>query len=231
MARNHLPAPHQAVQRIERMILQGDIKPGQKLPSQRDLSQSFGLSRASLREAISVLETLGLVKAEAGRGVYVCDAGPKNGAPVWRFDSQYSEEEVYQARVLIEPEISALASHRLDPTQMEQLHREVASMRESVERRDFATAAQHDSAFHQLLCEASGNRVLMQIYRQLAEVLQESQRRPMVNLSRVHETVREHETILGALEERDAQAAFRAMRRHIIGAASRLGIRIATHSP
>jgi GntR family transcriptional repressor for pyruvate dehydrogenase complex len=230
MPRKHVPAPQQAAQRIEQMILQGNIKPGQKLPSQRDLSESFGLSRASLREAISVLETLGMVKAEAGRGVFVCEV-PQDGAPsAWRFDGRYSEEEVYQARILIEPEIAALAAHQIEPGQIDQMHQEVIGMRESIKAHDFAAVGRHDSTFHQLLCEISENRVLIQIYRQLAEVLQESQRRPMINTARIGEMVGEHEAVLHALNERDAQGAYRAMRRHIIGAASRLGLRIVTHS-
>jgi GntR family transcriptional repressor for pyruvate dehydrogenase complex len=60
-------APRSAVQRIQSMILEATLKPGDRLPAQRELSEQFGISRASLREALSVLETLGLVRVEVGR--------------------------------------------------------------------------------------------------------------------------------------------------------------------
>src|SRR5690348_4011025 len=90
-----LPALQQAVQTIQAMILRGD---GERLPSQRDLSQQLGLSRASLREAVSLLETLSLVRTEPARGVFVIDPATKGHVPRSRFAAQYSGEELYQLR-------------------------------------------------------------------------------------------------------------------------------------
>ena len=106
--------PRSAVQRIQSMILDGTLKPGDRLPAQRELSEQFGISRASLREALSVLETLGLVQVEVGRGVFVL--GPDgDGTPQakWRFADRYSPMEVYETRLMLEPRSAALAARNV----------------------------------------------------------------------------------------------------------------------
>ena len=103
--------PRSAVQRIQSMILEGTLKPGDRLPAQRELSEQFGISRASLREALSVLETLGLVRVEVGRGVFVL--GPGGDAPPqakWRFADRYSPLEVYETRLMLEPRAAGMAA-------------------------------------------------------------------------------------------------------------------------
>ena len=79
------------------MILEGTLKSGDRLPAQRELSEQFGISRASLREALSVLETLGLVRVEVGRGVFVLGPG-EDAVPQakWRYADRYSPLEVYE---------------------------------------------------------------------------------------------------------------------------------------
>src|SRR3954447_11512944 len=70
--------PHEVAARIQQQILDGELEPGQRLPPQRALSETFGVSRASLREALSVLETLGLIDIRPGLGVFVA-VGPARG--------------------------------------------------------------------------------------------------------------------------------------------------------
>ncbi len=68
---NKTLVPQSVAREIQSMIQNGSLKPGEKIPSQREFSQKFGISRASLREALLTLETLGLLKTEAGRGTFV----------------------------------------------------------------------------------------------------------------------------------------------------------------
>lgn len=227
----YVPAPQHAVQRIQQMILKGDIKPGERLPSQRDLSSALGLSRTSLREAISVLETLGFVRSEPGRGVFVCQRGQSETVPDWRFSSRFSEADVYQARLCIEPETAALAAIRLEPRQLKELRRLLERMRIAFEKQAFVEAGAADRDFHYLILESSENRMLIEIWNYMAPVLEESQRRPFVKVALVWETVKEHEELLAALEQRNPQLAHQQMRRHLLGAASRIGVRLPSFFP
>src|SRR5215470_18020691 len=97
-------APLSVVHTIEAMIVDGGIGQGQKLPSERRLAEQLQVSRASLREALSVLATLGLIRIEPGRGIFVATSGAAKDAPEqrWRFSTRYTLQEVYQFRFITE---------------------------------------------------------------------------------------------------------------------------------
>ncbi|MEC5293485.1 MULTISPECIES: FadR/GntR family transcriptional regulator [unclassified Aurantimonas] len=222
----YVPVSQHAVHTIQQMVKQRDMKPGDRLPSQRELSEALGLSRPSLREAISVLETLGIVRSEPGRGVFVCDQQHAAQVPGWRFGAQYSEEEVYQVRLCIEPEMTALAALRLDAGQLAELGALIDYMHQASQHDDLVKVAACDNAFHRLLCDACDNRMLAEVYHNMLAFVEESQRRPLIKTKSVWETIREHEEILKAVEQRNPQGAHRNMRQHLLGAASRMGIRL-----
>ncbi|MEC9462819.1 MAG: GntR family transcriptional regulator, partial [Pseudomonadota bacterium] len=104
---NKTLVPQSVAREIQGMIQSGQLKPGEKIPSQREFSQKFGISRASLREALLTLETLGLLKTEAGRGTFVAspsvsDAGVSGHMAPWRYSDSYSVFDVFQTRILLE---------------------------------------------------------------------------------------------------------------------------------
>jgi GntR family transcriptional repressor for pyruvate dehydrogenase complex len=217
--------PRSAVQRIQSMILEGTLKPGDRLPAQRELSEQFGISRASLREALSVLETLGLVRVEVGRGVFV--VGPdEDGTPQtkWRFADRYSPLEVYETRLMLEPRSAALAARNAKAEDLAVIGHSVVRMRAAVEAGDLIAVAECDSIFHRAIVECSGNRMVMELFRTVNGVMDEIQRLPFIHHERIWETVSEHEAIVAALNGRDEARAAEAMAGHIRGAAGRIGI-------
>ena len=217
--------PRSAVQRIQSMILEGILKPGDRLPAQRELSEQFGISRASLREALSVLETLGLIRVEVGRGVFVL--GPDgDGAPQakWRYADRYSPLEVYETRLMLEPRSAALAARNAKAEDLAAIGQSVERMRAAVEAGDLIAAAECDSIFHRAIVECSGNRMVMELFRTVNGVMDEIQRLPFIHHERIWETVSEHEAIVAALNGRDEAGAAVAMAGHIRAAAGRIGI-------
>src|SRR6185312_16078854 len=108
------PVSQSAVQRIQTLILSGELARGSRLPSERQLARQLAVSRASLREALSILETMALVRIEPGRGTFVVADGSTPGTvvpmPVWRFGNRYSPREVYQLRHLTEGYAARLAA-------------------------------------------------------------------------------------------------------------------------
>lgn len=161
--------PQSAVQRIQAMILEGPLAPGERLPAQRELAEQLGISRASLREALSVLETLGLVRVEVGRGVFVVEPG--GGAagripePRWRFADRYSQYEVYETRLTLEPRAAGLAAVKSAAGPLAEIGRSVDGMRRAVESGDLIAVAECDSVFHRTIVECSGNRMFVELFR------------------------------------------------------------------
>jgi GntR family transcriptional repressor for pyruvate dehydrogenase complex len=221
-APDRTPVPRSIVDHIQRLILKGGLKAGDRLPSQRELAEQLRVSRPSLREALTVLETMGLVMVRAGSGVFV--ARPDARAPLWRFADRCTPADVYEARLGLEGYAARLAAMRIDDESMESLKRCAPAMRDAFERGDILALAAADAEFHDLVFQLSGNPVLAAMYRPVRDIMVESQRLPMVKRDLLAETVKEHEIIQDCILRRDPDAAAAAMQSHIRAAAARYGV-------
>jgi GntR family transcriptional repressor for pyruvate dehydrogenase complex len=156
--RANLPAT--IANRLRAQIVSGELPPGTKLPGHRDLAAAHAVSVGSMREAISMLISNGLIETRAGRGTYVAAslrAGqPRPGVPLLREEV----EELTEARRVIEVQLAALAAERATPEQVE-------ALRGATERMEAAAANPYeypeaDVDFHLELAAAAGNRYLLQ---------------------------------------------------------------------
>ncbi len=231
MANPDTPAPvtQRALARIQDMLRSGAFPPGSSLPPQRRLADELQVSRASLREALSILGTLGIIRVEHGRGTFVAGRGdddqagdPAPAAP--RFKGRYSEAEVYQFRCIIEPRAAALAALRLTPEEIERLESTNRDFARATRELDLVASAETDWDFHDLLMQYSHNRLLLDIYHDCRPVMIESQRLPLARRSRLLEPIGEHERLLKALKMHDPDGASYYMRMHISRAADRIGL-------
>ena len=157
--RANLPAT--IANRLRAQIVSGELPPGAKLPGHRDLAAAHAVSVGSMREAISMLISNGLIETRAGRGTYVAASlqrvgPPRPGVPLLRQEV----EELTEARRVIEVQLAALAAERATPEQVEALRR-------ATERMEAASANPYeypeaDVDFHLELAAAAGNRYLLQ---------------------------------------------------------------------
>lgn len=216
------PVSRSAAERLRRIIEDGHLKPGDRLPPQRELADHLRVSRASLREALSALETLGLVSVQPGRGVYVCVRPP--AAQGWRFSDRGSPRDAYEVRYCVESFAASIAAVRLDEPALRVLRESVEALEAAYARLDLEAMALADSTFHDVIIDACGNAVLTAMYRSVREMLVESQRLPMTASSGLEMTVEEHKALLSALIRRDPVQAADLMRGHIRAAAARFGI-------
>jgi GntR family transcriptional repressor for pyruvate dehydrogenase complex len=216
------PVPRGIAEYIQRLILKGGLKAGQRLPSQRELAEQLGVSRPSVREALTVLETMGLVTVRVGSGVFVAKADARR--PLWRYSDRCTPADVYEARLGLEGYAVRLAAARIDKPAEERLRRCTDAMRNAHATGDVISLAINDTEFHDMIFELSGNPVLAAMYRPVREMLVESQRLPMAQFDRLSETVREHEAILEGIASQDPDTAEAAMQCHIRSAAGRFGI-------
>jgi GntR family transcriptional repressor for pyruvate dehydrogenase complex len=225
--RPRTPVTQTVLQRIQAMLRSGELAPGQPLPSQRQLAENLQVSRASLREALSILGTLGLIRIEQGRGTFV--AAPSDGseseAPgAWRYSARYAPEEVYQFRLIAEPGAAALAARYVTGEQLDQLQQNLRAFKAAARETDLVSTAQLDFEFHKLIAACSGNRLLADLHQTYHQIVLESQRLPLARRSRLWEPVVEHERILKALSMHDPEGAAYYMRVHISRAADRVGV-------
>ena len=230
---SHRGISQQAAEAIRTLILEGGYAEGALLPSQRDLAERLGVSRTSLREALSGLASRGEVGVQAGKGVFVGKGQDARGAvPAaavdWAFGAQASPGEIFQMRYGLEGYAAGLAVARTTPAVLDALAANVEALRVELRAGDFEAANRLDFDFHRRLIELSGNRVLLDLLGRSAEPFIESQKLPFVRRERVMETHAEHVRILRALERQSASAATRTMQEHIRRAAARIGVQFAT---
>jgi len=217
---------------IRQRIAQGTYPVGSLLPSQRDLSQQLGISRTSLREALSTLQGMGLVVARPGKGVYVAQPPPaSSAAPVqpvagmaWQFSQTCALADVYQLRFALEGFATRLATLAVGPADIDWLHDNLAHMQQALDEDDLARAGQLDFAFHLHIATLSGNAALADVLRMSSEVIQESQRLPFYQRAARGATGQEHAAIIEALAQGSPEPAQQAMTTHIVQAARRAGV-------
>jgi GntR family transcriptional repressor for pyruvate dehydrogenase complex len=207
----------QIVQQIEDSILKGALKPGDQLPSERELAQQFGVSRTAVREAVKALREKGLVEAYSGRGTFVRDGtsqairqsldlmikiGQPDGSP-----------HLAELRAILEPEIAALAATRMD-------EQHLAAMREAVAVMDRAhndpdAYIEADLDFHLCLAEAAANPLILSLIDSIVGLLRE-QRMGIFQVDGGPERGQfHHKRILEAVEKRSPEVARSTMRAHL----------------
>lgn len=212
-----------AARLLQERITDGVYEAGGLLPSQRDLAEELGISRTSLREALSTLQGSGLVISRPGKGMYVTE-GASQQAPAWRFATSHSLTDVYQLRFAVETFTARLACHVAEPDDLAALRANADAMRDCIDASDFAQAAQLDFDFHMQIIAIAGNQAIAEILHNSADVMQESQLLPFYKRGARHATYTEHLAIIDALGAGQPALAQQAMTRHIVGAAQRAGV-------
>lgn len=202
------------VDQIRDLVTSGRLRPGDRLPAERDLARILGVGRSTVREAIRGLESLGILQTRAGEGTFLA-ALPSTGTDILTarlFESWDSQRKLFEVRQVIEPDLAALAARRATAEQIASMQKAVAEQEQLVLQG--GNGIQADTTFHYLLAEAAGNEVLLKIMDNLMGLLKET-RETSLQGDRPAQSVKQHRAILSAIEARDADAAQRRMERHI----------------
>lgn len=217
----------QIADKLRDLIGQQDFAPKGRLPSERELAQTLGVSRPSVREALVALELEGRVEIRMGSGVYVTQAPRSNAMPD---DTRFGESprEIMDARSMIEGAIAASVAPTANPKALKALRVLYERMAQDVANGRVPIAA--DREFHLGVAQMSGNDVLV---RMVADLFDE-RHSPLSSKMRGHfergdtwiATLDEHRAILEALEARDPVQAHAAMQRHLKQSYERLMIQL-----
>ena len=217
------PLPQVVARRLQKMILDGELRAGDLIPSQRQLAEQFSVSRASLREALLTLETLGLVKTEPGRGTFVTAGSPDpRAASKWRYSDSHSMQDVFETRQMLEGRIVMAAAKVIDAAAITVLIEATDEMERCWDAGDLLSNVEADLRFHRTIALHCPNRMLRSVYETVQDLLTETQRQPIprTNPTRMRASLSEHRDIIAALSRRDSAAACEAMQRHIANTAA-----------
>lgn len=206
------PAYEYVTARIRRAIQLSEILPGEKLPSERSLSESLGVSRVTVREALRVLQGQGVIDVKRGKNggsIVLPTTRPGNHPGLAK-----TVREVHEVRVCTEPMAAMLAAERAGMEEIE----EIRSFHEQLSgAKDIGEFRRWDSGFHRAIAAASGNGLLGQVIDDARSAM--FHLLDATDFAIIHSTsVRAHERIMVAIATHDAAAAGGAMREHILEA-------------
>lgn len=207
----------QIAEQIEKRILSGELRSGDRLPTERELAEQFHASRTAVREAMKTLAQKGLVDMRPGRGTIVIDgtslAVRHSLGLMMKVGHASSSASLVEVRGILEPEIAALAAMRATEEQINCLRKAVDVMDASLQQADAFIAADND--FHHALAQGTQNALILALVDSIVDLLSE-QRKHIFSVSggpergQVH-----HKRILDAIMRHDAEAAREAMRAHL----------------
>ncbi len=208
------PLPQVVLEEFRRLIADGQLRPGDRLPTETELAERFGVGRSSIREAMRVLQLLGVIEVIQGKGTFVREPGMLPLMIDWTRISQIGIiSEVMEARQFIEVVLAQLAAERATDEDIEALHKAVEHSRQSLSNLEHSSRAGVD--FHLVLADAAHNQILALMYRTIHDLFLETARRTRLTQEIARDRLHDHELILEALVSRDPEAAARAMREHL----------------
>ena len=213
---------HLLILRFQQMLSDGVLVPGAKLPSERDLAVHFGVARSSLRQAMKVLEMMGVLTQKVGDGSYLNrDASSVLSIPMeflFLLDDT-TVGELTELRLMVEPALAAKAAERANADDIALLRKSIVDLEQS--KNDRVQLVASDLLFHRGIFQASGNRLMGRlfhvIHRAMLDMIMVTSQ--MVDLEH---TLQFHKPILRAIERRDSALAQRLMTDHLADAGNLL---------
>jgi DNA-binding FadR family transcriptional regulator len=210
-------ASNRLLMKFRRAIDSKKWLPGQRIPTERDLSAEFGLARNTVRRALKVLEDEGIIVRDVGRGTFVAEARPAFPAVDLASRIQNaSPTEVMEVRLMIEPQAAELCAIRANGAEIDAM---AECLKRSEEVKSIAEFEMWDGLFHQALLAACHNQLLIDIYDAINAVRQKADwaklKERVMSPARRQATQKQHRKILAALRARDAEGAAAEMSKHL----------------
>jgi len=211
------------VEQITGLIAAGSLRPGQRMPSEKDLCQQFGVGRTSVREALRSLSVMGILDTRAGEGTYVSGTSrryfEKTAQWALLLDPKLIDDLI-ETRLTLECQTAFLAARRGTRKHLAAIDAEIEGMRSSIAEPE--RYLEHDLRFHLAVAAAGRNSILENLLSMTRQYLQAWIKQTLAGAAlsdtrrRAELSIREHRRILSALEARDAARARQAMRLHIL---------------
>jgi GntR family transcriptional repressor for pyruvate dehydrogenase complex len=211
----------QVVSHVRDLIERGALKPGDRLPAERDLATQIGVSRPTIRAGLRTLAAMGVVRSRHGSGTYIPEGPPALNTDALSFFAAlhgFTREEMYEARRILEVGAAGLAAERATAEQIATLAEEVASLFAAMqEPRVFLV---HDINFHRAVAAASGNPIVASLVEMVSALYYERRRETAAAASErdLRDAAEMHRRIYQAIRARDADTARRAMHDHLLQA-------------
>ena len=215
-ATGHSQLTMQVVDHVRQLVANGELKPGDRLPPERELARKLKISRSSLRAGIGFLSAMGVLKSRHGAGTFVATGPPaldSSSLTVLGALHGFLPWQMFEARLVIEASVASLAAERATGEHIAELAEEVAEMYASMD--DPQEYLIHDIRFHRTIARASGNPILGALMETITASLYDTRRMTVDNSSDLKESAEMHREVYRAIRSRNPPAAKHAMEQHL----------------
>lgn len=216
---------------LRRRIARGELKPGDRLPTEKALGEAFGVSRAVIREAVARLKADGLIETRQGSGAFVVHAPKAIHLRFWRGAGPELNElrDIFELRAMVEGAVAELAARRRKAADLRAMTRHLQAMDDAIV--DGSDGTEADDNFHVAMARATHNSYIGKLVEFLGRHFSDSRklswRGTRAELAHPREAQREHRALFDAIAAADADAARRRAQEHLRGTAGRFGIELA----
>jgi GntR family transcriptional repressor for pyruvate dehydrogenase complex len=216
---------------LQRRVSRGELKPGDRLPTEKALGEAFGVSRAVVREAIARLKADGLIETRQGSGAFVVEAPKTINLRFWQGAGPELGElrDIFELRAMVEGAVAELAAQRRDRDDLLAMKSHLQAMDDAMSSGSDGTEA--DDNFHIAMAKATRNAYVGRLVEFLGRHFSDSRKLAWHGTSHQlaipHEAQREHRALFEAISRGDGEASRRCALEHLRGAAGRLGIALA----
>lgn len=204
------------VGQIHDLIRDGTLKPGDRLPPERELAEQFEVSRSSIREAMRALELQGLVASRPGSGTFVSTDSLESLVAIIASSLGGAREyldDIFEVRRLLEPQIAALAAERATEADINRIAEALEHQEQQIARGE--TGAEGDTSFHFGMAQATHNWAIVKVMSTIADILLQSRDLSLQAPGRPQRSLASHRQILDMVRRRDVEGARPAMEQHI----------------
>jgi len=209
----------QVVARVYELIKRDDLKPGDRLPPERELAKQLGISRPSLRAGLSSLISMGVLKSRQGAGTFIVDGPPALDSEPLRLLAElhgFSFDNMFETRAILEVGAAGLAAERATAEHLAIMSDEIAEMFGAL--KDPQQFLVHDIGFHRAVAAACGNPTLATLVEMVSAILYERRRDTIDRAHDFNEALEFHRRVYRAIRARKPDEAREAMREHIVRA-------------
>ncbi|RME84122.1 MAG: FadR family transcriptional regulator [Caldilineae bacterium] len=218
-------ATDEAVQHIAELIHQGVYAPGDRLPGERQLSQTLGVGRTTVREAIRILEAMGLLEVRQGRGTFVKDASDgvlQMAFPPPVVTDTDKLQELFELRQIVEVAAAGRAARRATPAHLDKMRFWQKAIETHIARDDPESVVTADVEFHREIIKATGNDTLVHLMDSIVHLLRDMRYDSSRIPDLLPQVVKGHRAILAAIEAGEPEQAERAMNDHLAEVAAKV---------
>jgi GntR family transcriptional regulator, transcriptional repressor for pyruvate dehydrogenase complex len=211
-----LQSADQVVRHVAELIERGELKPGHRLPPERELAENLGVSRPTVRAGLHALAAMGVTESRQGAGTFITEGPPRLGAGPLSFLAAlhgFTRDQIFEARKVLEVGAAGLAAERGLTDRLAPMAEEVTGMFASLTEPQ--TFLVHDVRFHRAVAAASANPVLTALVEMVSSLVYETRRVSVERALDLKESAEMHRRIYQAIRDRDPERARAEMTRHL----------------